>query len=64
MSLILTRRLNEVIRIGTPEGDIDVTIYGVKGGQVRLAIEAPKDIPIHRLEIWKRINNGKRTSQD
>lgn len=50
--LILTRRLNETIRVGH---DVAITILGVKGGQVRVGIAAPKDVPVHREEIYHRI---------
>lgn len=50
--LILTRRLGEVICIGH---DIRVTILGVKGTQVRVGVDAPKEIPVHREEIYERI---------
>ncbi len=50
--LILTRRVGEVLYIGE---DITVTVLGVLGGQVRLGIQAPRDVPVHREEIWQRI---------
>ena len=50
--LILTRRVGETIVIGD---DISITILGVKGNQVRIGINAPKDTPVHREEIFKRI---------
>lgn len=54
--LILTRRQAETIVIDIGEGDtVEVTVLGVKGNQVRLGINAPKDIPVHREEIWQRI---------
>lgn len=52
--LILTRRVGEVIRIGT---DIEVTILDVRGGQVRIGIRAPKEIPVHREEIYNKIDH-------
>lgn len=56
MALILTRRVGETIIAGIGEGDmVKVTVLGVQGGQVRLGIDAPKDIPVHREEIWERI---------
>lgn len=51
MSLILTRRIGETIRI---KDDIAVTIYGVKGNQVRIGVEAPKDVSVDREEIFQR----------
>ncbi len=52
--LVLTRRIGETVKIGD---DVEVTVIG-KSGQVRLAINAPKDIPVNRLEIAykKRLN--------
>jgi carbon storage regulator len=50
--LILTRRVGEVLRIGE---DVSVTVLGVKGNQVRLGISAPKDVAVHREEIFHRI---------
>jgi carbon storage regulator len=50
--LILTRRVGEVLRIGE---DVSVTVLGVKGNQVRLGISAPKDVAVHREEIFLRI---------
>lgn len=52
--LILTRRLNETVMIGD---DVTVTVLGVKGGQVRLGINAPKDVAVHREEVYERIKN-------
>lgn len=53
--LILTRRVGEKIVIGHPADDIGVIVLGVKGNQVRIGIEAPKDVSVHREEIYKRI---------
>ena len=56
--LILTRRIGEVVKIGNP-AKIEVTVLGVKGSQVRLGINAPKDISVHREEIYQRIQAEK-----
>lgn len=50
--LILTRRVGETVMIGE---EIEVTVLGVKGNQVRVGIKAPKDTPVHREEIYERI---------
>ncbi len=50
--LILTRKVGESINIGT---NIKVTVISIDGGQVRIGIEAPKDVIVHREEIYKKI---------
>lgn len=50
--LILTRRVGETIKIGE---DITVTVLGVKGNQVRVGVGAPRDVAVHREEIYERI---------
>ena len=52
--LILTRRVGETLMIGD---DVSVTVLGVKGNQVRIGIEAPKDVAVHREEIYDRIRD-------
>ena len=53
--LILTRRVGESVVIGE---DVTVTVLGVKGNQVRIGINAPKTVAVHREEIFERIKNG------
>lgn len=53
--LILTRKVGESINIGD---DITITILGVSGQQVRIGINAPKDVTVHREEIYQRIQAG------
>jgi len=50
--LILTRRIGETLKIGD---NVTVAVLGVKGNQVRVGIDAPKSVPVHREEIFERI---------
>lgn len=54
--LILTRRISESVIIGD---DVKITVLGVKGSQVRLGIDAPKSVSVHREEIYERIQQEK-----
>lgn len=54
--LILTRRVGESLKVGD---NVTLTVLGVKGNQVRIGSEAPKDLAVHREEIWLRAMNDK-----
>ncbi len=59
--LILTRKIGETIRIGE---DVVVAVLGVKGNQVRVGVDAPRDVEVHREEIYERIARERRAAQD
>lgn len=59
--LILTRRIGETLMVGD---EVTVTVLGVKGNQVRIGVNAPKDIAVHREEIYQRIQREKQGSDD
>ena len=55
--LILTRRVGESLMIGD---DVNVIVLGIKGNQVRIGVDAPKEIAVHREEIYQRIQQENR----
>ena len=66
--LVLTRRTGETLNIGD---EVQVTVLGIKGNQVRIGIDAPKNVPVHRQEVYERIkraeqeaNTGGRSPHD
>ena len=66
--LVLTRRIGETLNIGD---EVQVTVLGIKGNQVRIGIDAPKNVPVHRQEVYERIkreeqeaNTGGRSPHD
>lgn len=57
--LILTRRIGETVNIGD---EVQVTVLGIKGNQVRLGVNAPRGIPVHREEIYERIKRERESA--
>ena len=57
--LILTRRMNETLMVGD---EVTVTVLGIKGNQVRIGVNAPRDVPVHRQEIYEKIKQEQRSS--
>ena len=58
--LILTRRVGETLMIGD---EVTVTVLGVKGNQVRVGVSAPKEVSVHREEIYERIKQEKKDNE-
>ncbi|WP_067097866.1 carbon storage regulator CsrA [Marinomonas atlantica] len=61
--LLLTRRTGETLCIGEGENKIDAMVLGIKGNQVRIGITAPKDVSVHREEIYLRIQAEQATQE-
>ena len=59
--LILTRRIGESLRIGD---EVSVTVLGIKGSQVRIGVNAPKSVSVHREEVYDRINDENSKNSD
>ena len=59
--LILTRRVGETLMIGD---EVTVTVLGVKGSQVRIGVNAPREVAVHREEIYERIKAEERQEND
>ncbi|MCB1614730.1 MAG: carbon storage regulator CsrA [Pseudomonadales bacterium] len=58
--LILTRRVGETVMIGD---NVTITVLGVKGNQVRIGVDEPRDVAVHREEIYERIKNEQTTEE-
>lgn len=58
--LVLSRHRDEAIIIGD---DVRIVVVEIRGDKVRLGIEAPKDVSVHRLEIWERLQRQKREAK-
>ena len=59
--LILTRRIGETLKIGD---NIEVTILSLKGNQIRIGVNAPKDVEVHRSEVYDRIQKERGNAKD
>lgn len=59
--LILTRKVGETVLIGD---DISITVLSIRGSQVKLGVNAPKDVSVHREEIYQRIQKSKNEQND
>jgi carbon storage regulator len=59
--LILTRKVGEALKIGD---EVTVTVMGVKGNQVKIGIDAPKDVAVHREEIYEKVQAEKAQRAD
>ena len=61
--LILTRRIGETLMVGD---EVTVTVLGVKGNQVRIGVTAPKDVSVHRQEVYEKIQkeSGQNTTEN
>jgi len=59
--LILTRRVGETLMIGD---EVTVTVLGVKGNQVRIGVNAPRDVTVHREEIYERIKQEQLSNRE
>ncbi len=59
--LVLTRRLGEIIRIGD---EISIRVLDIQRGQVRVAIDAPRDIPVHREEVYQQVQEENRKAAE
>ncbi len=58
--LVLSRHRDEIVTIGD---DIEITVLDIRGDQVRLGISAPRNVPVHRKEVWLEIKREQREQQ-
>ena len=58
--LILTRKVNESLLVGD---DIKLTVLGIKGGQIRIGISAPREVAVHRQEVYDRIQQERKEAE-
>lgn len=59
--LILTRKVNETLMVGD---DVSVTVLGIKGGQIRVGINAPRDVAVHRQEVYEKIMQERKEARE
>jgi len=59
--LILTRKVNESLLVGD---DVKLTVLGIKGGQVRIGISAPRDVEVHRQEVYDKIQQEQKEAEE
>ena len=59
--LVITRRVNETLMVGD---DVTVTVLGIKGNQIRIGVNAPKEVAVHREEIYDRTKAEKQQESD
>jgi len=61
LMLILTRKVNETLMVGD---DVSVTVLGIKGGQIRVGINAPRDVAVHRQEVYEKIRQERKKARE
>ena len=59
--LILTRKVNETLMLGDA---VSVTVLGIKGGQIRIGINAPRDVAVHRQEVYEKILQERNAAEE
>jgi carbon storage regulator len=61
LMLILTRKVNETLMVGD---DVSVTVLGIKGGQIRIGINAPREVGVHRQEVYEKILQERKEAEE